>query len=290
MYFQDIIKTLNAYWENAGCTIVQPYPLEMGAATLHPMTALRAVDDKPYSIAYVQPSVRPGDGRHGQSANRLHQHHQYQVILKPFPDNLQELYLNSLRELKIDTTKHDVRFIDDNWENPSIGAAGVGWEVWCDGMEVSQFTYMQQIGGIECPLVPGELAYGLERLALIMQGVSTVYELQWSKNMLYGDIFLAEEQQMTDLTLQIMDNSVVRRRFEEDIKSAQQALDKTIPLAAYNMCLRASHHLNILDARNALDTTERASYLLTIRTIVRQCCMQWTGQVGNKDKIKTQEE
>lgn len=273
--FQEIIITLQEFWMKQGCAILQPYHTEVGAGTLHPATVLRAIGDKPWNAAYVQPSMRPKDGRYGDNPNRLQYYYQYQVLMKPSPDNLQQLYLKSLEALSIDCKEHDIRFVEDDWENPTVGAWGLGWEVWCDGMEVSQFTYMQQVGGVDCDPVPGELTYGLERLAMYIQEVENVFDLKWNKDMSYGDVFKQNEQQFSAYNLEHATPEVLLRHFEDAENECQQLIEKELPLPAYDHCLKASHLLNMMDARGMISVTERAAYIGRVRNLARACCKEW---------------
>lgn len=272
--FQNIIRALEKHWANNGCVILQPSSTELGAATLHPATIFNSLDSNDCKIAYVQPVIRPADSRYGRHPNRLYQHHQYQVLIKPAPSDLQALYLKSLEGIGINLDEHDIRFVEDDWENPSIGACGLGWEVWCDGMEVSQFTYMQQMGGIECSSVPGELAYGLERLALYIQDVSDVYQLQWDNNgVTYGDIFRRDELEFSSAALNgFYSKGYLSSQINSFESLCLSLLSDNLSYAAYDQCLKASHALNLLDSGGALGATERASYILRIRNLVRLCC------------------
>jgi len=271
--FQEIITKLTGYWAKNKCILMQPYDTQVGAGTLHPATALRALAKKQWNVCYVQPSRRPKDGRYGENPNRLQMHHQMQVILKPSPDNIQDLYLNSLTEIGIIHKEHDIRFVEDDWENPSIGASGLGWEVWIDGMEVSQFTYMQQIGGIECEVIPGELTYGLERLAMYIQKKENVYDLVWNdQGVTYGDVFLENEQQFSSYNIDIADTETLFRHFDDAEKESINLLKKNLPLPAYEQCLQASHILNLLESRKTIGVTERANYIARVRNIAKQCC------------------
>jgi len=284
--FQDLILRLHAYWGAQGCTIVQAYDVEVGAGTLSPMTVLRALGPKPWKVAYVQPSRRPADGRYGENPNRLHQHHQYQVILKPNPPNLQELYLGSLEAIGIDLKVHDIRFVEDDWENPTVGAWGLGWEVWCDGMEITQYTYFQQVGGLDVFPVAGELTYGLERLSLYLQDKESVYDLEYNEEFTYGDVFLANEQQFSAFELEGADVAVLKRQFEEMEHEVPRILGMTgrqgqaLVLPAYDHVLKASHLFNIMDARGAIAVAERQSYIGRIRDLCKQCAEAWVGQAG----------
>lgn len=273
--FQQLIASLNNYWQNNGCSILQPYVSEMGAATLHPVTALRAIDKNLYKIAYVQPSIRPSDGRYAKNPNRLYQHHQYQVLLKPSPDNIQKLYLESLVYIGIDLSLNDVRFINDDWENHSIGAAGAGWEIWLNGVEISQFTYMQQVGGIQCGLIPGELAYGLERLCMILQKKNNVFDLMWSESMTYGELFRKQEEDFSKATFCHNNYQSLIDQFTETEKKAILLIENNLPVAAYDQCLKASHVLNLLDAIGTLGVQERTNFILKTREIANKCCELW---------------
>ncbi len=271
--FQDIILTLQQYWASQGCVILQPYDMEVGAGTFHPATTLRALGPKSWNCAYVQPSRRPKDGRYGENPNRLQHYYQFQVILKPSPDNIQELYLKSLVELGIDPKTHDIRFVEDDWESPTLGAWGLGWEVWCDGMEVTQFTYFQQVGGIECKPVSGELTYGLERLAMYIQGKENVYDLDFNgAGVTYGEVFLENEKQFSAYNLEYADTDQLLQHFKDAEKECVALLDKKLPLPAYDQCIKASHRFNLLDARGVISVTERASYIGRVRALAKACC------------------
>ena len=284
--FQGLFLKLHDYWSRQGCTIVQAYDVEVGAGTLSPMTVLRALGPKPWKVAYVQPSRRPADGRYGENPNRLHQHHQYQVILKPNPPNLQELYLGSLEAIGIDPMVHDIRFVEDDWENPTVGAWGLGWEVWCDGMEITQYTYFQQVGGLDVFPVAGELTYGLERLALYLQNKESVYDLEYNDEFKYGDIFLANEQQFSAFELEVADVAVFKRQFEDMEREVGQILasrgrqGQQLVMPAYDHVLKASHLFNIMDARGAIAVAERQSYIGRIRDLCKQCAEAWVAQQG----------
>ena len=289
--FQDLILTLHAYWSARGCVILQPYDVEVGAGTLNPATVLRALGPKPWRVAYVQPSRRPADGRYGENPNRLHQHHQYQVILKPNPADLQELYLGSLEAIGIDTKVHDIRFVEDDWENPTVGAWGLGWEVWCDGMEITQFTYFQQVGGLDVFPVAGELTYGLERLSLYLQNVESVYDLRFNDDFLYGDVFLANEQQFSAFELEVADVEVLKRQFEDMEREVPRILNsrgrqgQQLVLPAYDHVLKASHLFNIMDARGAIAVAERQSYIGRIRDLCKACAEAWVAQQGENVSV-----
>ncbi len=283
--FQALILKLHAYWAAHGCVILQPYDMEVGAGTFHPATTLRALGPKPWKAAYVQPSRRPTDGRYGENPNRLQHYYQYQVILKPSPAESQELYLGSLRALGIDPLAHDIRFVEDDWESPTLGAWGLGWEVWCDGMEVSQFTYFQQIGGIDCDPVSVELTYGLERLAMYVQGVENVYDLAFNaEGMTYGEVFLQAEREFSAYNFEHADVDMLRRHFEDAEKECQAVLDAGLALPAYDQCLKASHLFNLLDARGVISVTERQAYILRIRTLARGAAEKWIESQGGGDR------
>tara|TARA_B100000886_G_scaffold339789_1_gene306376 strand:+ start:839 stop:1615 length:777 start_codon:yes stop_codon:yes gene_type:complete len=250
--------------------------MEVGAGTFHPATTLRAVGPKHWKAAYVQPSRRPTDGRYGENPNRLQHYYQYQVILKPSPEESQRLYLDSLRELGIDPLKHDIRFVEDDWESPTLGAAGLGWEVWCDGMEVTQFTYFQQVGGIECNPVSVELTYGLERLAMYIQGVENVFELDFNgAGVSYGDVFMQQEIEFSAYNFEFADPKKLRRQFSDAENECSKLIDNDLPLPAYDQCIKCSHIFNLLDSRGAVSVTERAAYIGRVRTLARGCCESW---------------
>ena len=283
--FQSLILTLQKFWADKGCVILQPYDMEVGAGTFHPATTLRALGPEPWKTAYVQPSRRPTDGRYGENPNRLQHYYQFQVILKPSPDNIQELYLESLYALGIDPELHDIRFVEDDWESPTLGAWGLGWEVWCDGMEVSQFTYFQQVGGIECNPVAGELTYGLERLAMYIQGIENVYDLDWNgEGVTYGDVYLQNEQEQSAYNFEHANTDVLFKRFTESEEECQMllGLDKPLPLPAYEQCIKASHVFNLLDARGVISVTERAAYIGRVRALAKGCCEAWLRSRGHE--------
>lgn len=269
--FQKIIFTLQQFWSDAGCAILQPLDLEVGAGTFHPGTFLRAIGPEPWYAAFVQPSRRPTDGRYGENPNRTQHYYQFQVVLKPSPDNIQDLYLDSLKALGVDPLLHDIRFVEDNWESPTLGAWGLGWEVWQDGMEVSQFTYMQQVGGIECKPVTGELTYGLERLAMYLQGVDNMFDLVWTDGpfgkLTYGDVFKQNEVEMSTYNFEHADTKILFEHFDTFEAEAKRLVEHKIPLAAYEMTLKASHTFNLLDARSAISVTERQRYILRVRKL-----------------------
>ena len=267
MHFQELILRLQAYWSDQGCVILQPYDMEVGAGTFHTATFLTAVGPEPLNAAYVQPSRRPTDGRYGENPNRLQHYFQFQVVLKPSPDNFQELYLGSLESLGIKFTKDDVRFVEDNWESPTLGAWGLGWEIWLNGMEISQFTYFQQVGGLDCRPVTGEITYGLERIALYIQGVDSVFDLKWNENFSYGDIYHQNEVEQSAYNFKHANVDVLRPQFDNCEAACTQLLEEKLPLPAYEQVLKASHTFNLLDARGAISVTERARYIGRVRTL-----------------------
>lgn len=272
--FQGLILALQQYWAEKGCVIVQPLDMNVGAGTFHPATFLRAIGPENWNSAYVQPSRRPTDGRYGENPNRLQHYYQFQVVMKPHPDNFQELYLGSLEHLGFDLLTHDVRFVEDNWESPTLGAWGLGWEVWLNGMEVTQFTYFQQAGGLECYPVTGEITYGLERLAMYIQEVDSVYDLVWSKSpngtvVTYGDVFHQNEVEMSTYNFEQADVPKLFEDFEHNERECNKLLEAGLPLPAYEMVLQASHTFNLLDARHAISATERQRYILRVRTLAR---------------------
>jgi glycyl-tRNA synthetase alpha chain len=273
--FQGLILTLQQFWANQGCVILQPYDMQMGAGTFHTATTLRALGPKSWNAAYVQPSRRPKDGRYGENPNRLGHYYQFQVILKPSPADSQELYLGSLKEIGIDPARHDIRFVEDDWESPTLGAWGLGWEVWCDGMEVSQFTYFQQVGGIECDPVSTELTYGLERLIMYVQGVENVYDLDFNGHgMSYGDVYLQAEQEYSAFNFECANTDLLFQHFKDAEGECAALLDrnKALPLPAYDQCLKASHIFNLLDARGVISVTERQAYIGRVRALAKRCC------------------
>ena len=275
--FQDLILRLHAFWARQGCVILQPYDVEMGAGTFHPATTLRALGPKPWAAAYVQPSRRPSDGRYGENPNRLQHYYQYQVIMKPSPADAQALLLESYREIGLDPLLHDFRFVEDDWESPTLGAWGLGWEVWCDGMEVGQFTYFQQVGGIATDLPSFEMTYGLERLAMYVQNVERVYDLDFNgKGVKYGDVFLRAEREYSAHNFERADTAMLMRHFEDAERECASLLDgKQLALPAYDQCIKASHLFNLLDARGVISVTERASYIGRVRTLAKACCEAW---------------
>ena len=287
--FQALIMRLNQYWGDRGCLILQPHDEQVGAGTLHPATVLRALGPKPWNAAYVQPSRRPSDGRYGENPNRLQHYYQYQVILKPNPADMQDLYLGSLKAIGLDLRTHDIRFVEDDWENPTVGAWGLGWEVWCDGMEVSQYTYFQQVGGLDVNPVAGELTYGLERLAMYVFGVDNVYDLPYNDPdsplgaLKYGDVFLENERQHSEANFHVYDVETLKRQFEDMEIQVPRMLshsyhNKALVLPAYDMVLKASHLFNLMNARGAIAVAERASYIGRIRDLCKLCAQAWVDQ------------
>jgi glycyl-tRNA synthetase alpha chain len=269
LHFQDLILQLQRYWADQGCVVMQPYDMEMGAGTFHPATFLAAIGPEPLRAAYVQPSRRPTDGRYGQNPNRLQHYFQYQVMIKPSPLDFQDLYLGSLAALGIDFLSDDVRFVEDDWESPTLGAWGLGWEVWLNGMEVSQFTYFQQVGGLDCRPVTGEITYGLERLALFLQGVNNVFDLRWNAHFSYGDLYHQNEVEQSAYNFQQADVNTLFSRFDACESACRTLLDSELPLPAYEQVLQASHSFNLLDARRAIGVTERARYIGRVRALAR---------------------
>ncbi len=268
--FQQIILKLNQYWDRQGCVLLQPYDMEMGAGTFHTATFLRAIGPEPWNAAYVQPSRRPKDGRYGDNPNRLQHYYQYQVVLKPSPDDLQERYLASLRALGIDPRKNDIRFVEDDWESPTLGAWGLGWEVWLNGMEVTQFTYFQQVGGLDCRPVLGELTYGLERLAMYLQGKESVFDLVWVDGVTYGNVYHQNEVEQSRYNFELADTAMLFQHFGQFESEAKRLIEAQCALPAYEMVLRCSHTFNLLDARGAISVTERAAYIGRVRNLARQ--------------------
>jgi glycyl-tRNA synthetase alpha chain len=274
--FQEMILRLHAFWSRQGCLILQPYDMEMGAGTFHPATTLRALGPKPWAAAYVQPSRRPSDGRYGENPNRLQHYYQYQVIMKPSPRDAQDLMLASFREIGLDPAIHDFRFVEDDWESPTLGAWGLGWEVWCDGMEVGQFTYFQQVGGIPVTLPSFEMTYGLERLAMYVQGVENVYDLDFNgRGTRYGEVFLRAEREFSAFNFEHADVARLFRHFSDAEAECSSLVEKGLALPAYDQCIKASHLFNLLDARGAISVTERASYIGRVRALAKRCCEAW---------------
>jgi len=281
--FQDVILTLQTFWARQGCILLQPLDMEVGAGTFHPATTLRALGPEPWNAAYVQPSRRPTDGRYGENPNRLQHYYQFQVLLKPSPDDIQELYLQSLYALGIDPTHHDIRFVEDDWESPTLGAWGLGWEVWCDGMEVSQFTYFQQVGGFDCEPVSGELTYGLERLAMYVQGVDNMFDLDWNgRGFLYRDVYHQAEVEYSTYNFEIADTAMLLRHFEDAEHECQSIIARGLALPAYDQCIKASHLFNLLDARGVISVTERAAYIGRVRALSKACAEAWLASRGDR--------
>ena len=284
--FQRMILTLHDYWSEHGCLILQPYDMRMGAGTFHTATTLRALGPDPWNAAFVQPCRRPTDGRYGENPNRLQHYYQYQVILKPSPPNLQELYLGSLAAIGIDFTRHDIRFAEDDWESPTLGAWGLGWEVWCDGMEVTQFTYFQQMGGFDCKPVAGELTYGLERLAMYIQNVDSVYDLAFNDargdtpHMTYGDVFLENEREMSKWNFEVADTETLFDLFRKAAAECENCLTNSLPIPAYEQAIEASHIFNLLNARGVISVAERQAYIGRVRDLAKGSCAAWMAKNG----------
>lgn len=282
MNIQQMILTLQSYWSDQNCILMQAYDVEKGAGTMSPMTLLRSLGPEPWNVAYVEPSRRPADGRYGKNPNRLYQHHQFQVIMKPSPDNIQELYLDSLKALGIDPLEHDIRFVEDNWENPTLGAAGLGWEVWLDGMEITQFTYFQQIGGLEASPVTVELTYGLERLASYIQDKDDVFELEWTKGVTVQDIFLQPEYEHSTYTFEESNTDMLFELFKMYEQEAKAIVDKGLVFPAYDYVLKCSHTFNLLDAKGVISVTERTGYIARIRNLARTIAKTY---VAEREKL-----
>nr|WP_256497192.1 glycine--tRNA ligase subunit alpha [Sulfurospirillum sp. DNRA8] len=279
-----MLLNLQTYWQQEGCTIVQPYDMPAGAGTFHNATFLRSLSSKPWATAYVAPSRRPTDGRYGENPNRLGSYYQFQVLIKPSPDNIQELYLKSLEMLGLDIKKHDIRFVEDNWESPTLGAWGLGWEVWLDGMEVTQFTYFQQVGGIACNPVSVEITYGVERLAMYLQEKESVFDLVWNENAFgvttYGDVHKQSEYEFSRYNFEVANVAMLFEHFENAQVECKRCLDENLPLPAYDYCLAASHTFNVLDARKAISVTQRQNYILKIRELAKGCALKYKEVVG----------
>jgi len=278
MKFQEIILSLNQFWGEQGCIIAQPYDMEKGAGTMNPATFLRALGPEPWNVAYVEPSRRPTDGRYGENPNRLQHYFQYQVILKPSPDNVQELYLESLERLGINPADHDIRFVEDNWESPTLGAWGLGWEVWLDGMEVTQFTYFQQCGGIDCKPVCAEITYGIERLATFIQNKDSVFDIEWVGDISYGDIYLQNEKDYSRYNFEVADVDALKTWFEMYEKEAERTVGYGLVVPAYDYVLKCSHTFNLLEARGAISVTERTGYIARVRNLARLCAQAYVAQ------------
>ena len=280
--FSELLLKLQQFWSKQGCNILQPYDIPSGAGTFHPATLLRSLDSRPWSVAYVAPSRRPTDGRYGENPNRLGSYYQFQALIKPSPENIQDLYLQSLEYLGLDTSKHDIRFVEDNWESPTLGAWGLGWEVWLDGMEVSQFTYFQQVGGIACGPVAVEITYGTERLAMYLQGVDNIFDIVWNKNehgvTTYKDIHLESEIQFSKYNFELADTKMLLNHFNDAFEECKKCLDAGLPLPAYDQCMMASHAFNTLDARKAISVTQRQNYILKVRELSQGCAILYKEQ------------
>ena len=286
--FQAMILALEHYWAGCGCTVMQPYDSEVGAGTFHTATLLRSLGPAPWACCYPQPCRRPADGRYGENPNRMQHYYQFQVLIKPSPANAQELYLGSLEAIGLDPAKHDVRFVEDDWESPTLGAWGLGWEVWLNGMEVTQFTYFQQVGGIECDPVPVEITYGLERIAMYAQGVDSVYDLVWSylpdgTPMTYGDVFLENEREFSAYNFEVADVPMMRQKFDDYERECLRCLEAELPLPGYDCVLKCSHAFNLLDSRGALSATERTNYILRVRTLAKAACECYLACVASKE-------
>ena len=287
--FQEIILALQNYWASQGCVVLQPYDSEVGAGTFHWATTLRALGDKPWRTCYAQPCRRPADGRYGENPNRLQHYYQFQVLMKPSPDNPQELYLDSLRTIGIEPAEHDVRFVEDDWESPTLGAWGLGWEVWLNGMEVTQFTYFQQVGGIEVGPVPVEITYGLERLAMYIQGVDSVYDIIWARGddgveFTYGDVYLENEREFSTYNFEVGNTEFLFEAFNQYEREAGLCLEHNLPLPAYDWVLKCCHTFNLLDARGVISATERMAYILRVRSMVKECCASYIATVVGDDQ------
>jgi len=278
MYFQDIIATLNSYWASKGCVVMQPYDMEVGAGTFHPATLLRALGPEPWKASYVQPSRRPTDGRYGENPNRLQHYYQYQAVLKPSPADVQELYLESLQKFGLNLLEHDIRFVEDDWESPTLGAWGLGWEVWLDGMEITQFTYFQQAGSIDLKPITVEITYGLERIAMYLQNVNSVYDIMWNNQVSYGQIFLQAEREFSAFNFEEANVSDMITAFDNYEREALKLVEKKLILPAYDFCLKCSHTFNLLDARKAISVAERTRYIGRIRNIAREVAKHYVEQ------------
>jgi glycyl-tRNA synthetase alpha chain len=286
MYFQDVIFLLQKFWARKGCVLLQPYDIEVGAGTFHPATLLRVLGKEPWKTAYVQPSRRPTDGRYGENPNRLQHYYQFQVILKPSPMDVQKLYLQSLKTLGIDPLEHDIRFVEDDWESPTLGASGLGWEVWLDGMEITQFTYFQQAGSIELSPISVEITYGLERISMYLQGIDNVFDLRWNNSTTYRDLFHRQEVEQSTYNFEQADVKMLLELFNKYEAEAAKIIKKSLAIPAYEYCLKCSHTFNILDARGAISVTERTGYIARIRKIARACAKVYLGrtEAGGKDQ------
>ena len=282
MNFQEVILSLQKFWARKGCVLVQPYDMEVGAGTFHPATLLKVLGPEPWNVAYVQPSRRPTDGRYGENPNRLQHYYQFQVILKPSPIDVQKQYLQSLKALGIDSLEHDIRFVEDDWESPTLGASGLGWEVWLDGMEITQFTYFQMAGSIELHPVSVEITYGLERISMYLQGIDNVYDLQWNKNITYGDVYHRQEVEQSTYNFEVADVDMLLDLFNKYEAEAIRIIEEKLVIPAYEYCLKCSHAFNILDARGAISVTERTGYIARIRNLARACAEEYLKQREDK--------
>lgn len=278
MYFQEVILSLQKFWARRGCLLVQPYDMEVGAGTFHPATVIRALGPEPWNVAYVQPSRRPTDGRYGENPNRLQHYYQFQVLLKPSPVDVQEQYLQSLKILGVDPLDHDIRFVEDDWESPTLGAAGLGWEVWLDGMEITQFTYFQMTGSVELNPISVELTYGLERIVMYLQEIDNVYDLQWNESITYGDVHHQQEVEQSTYNFELADVKMLLAFFDGYEREANRMIQKSLVLPAYEYCLKCSHTFNLLDARGAISVTERTGYIGRVRNIARACAEEYLKQ------------
>ncbi|MBX5475737.1 MAG: glycine--tRNA ligase subunit alpha [Clostridia bacterium] len=283
MNFQEMILRLHRFWGDHGCVLAQPYDVEKGAGTMNPFTFFRSLGPEPWRVAYVEPSRRPADGRYGENPNRLYRHWQYQVVLKPSPDDVLDLYVESLRALGIDAREHDIRFVEDNWEAPTLGAWGLGWEVWLDGMEITQFTYFQQMGGQEVRPVAAEITYGLERLAGFIQGVDDIFQVEWVDGVTYGDVFRLEEYEHSKYSFEVADISTLQSQFDAAERESGRALEAGLVLPAYDHALRCSHLFNLLEARGAISVTQRAEYIARVRELARRCAEAWLARRSGSD-------
>jgi len=290
MYFQDVILSLQNFWARKGCVLLQPYDIEVGAGTFHPATLLRVLGPEPWKTAYVQPSRRPTDGRYGENPNRLQHYYQFQVILKPSPLDVQKLYLQSLKILGIDSLEHDIRFVEDDWESPTLGASGLGWEVWLDGMEITQFTYFQQAGSIELSPISVEITYGLERISMYLQGVENVFDLQWNESTTYRDVFHRQEVEQSTYNFEQADVKMLLELFNKYEAEAARIIKESLAIPAYEYCLKCSHTFNILDARGAISVTERTGYIGRIRNIARACAKVYIGQKKARGKDQSRKD
>lgn len=284
MIFQEIITNLNKYWQEQGCILLQPYDMEVGAGTFHPATFLLSLGPEPWRVAYVQPSRRPTDGRYGENPNRLQHYYQYQVILKPSPDNIQDLYLHSLANFNLNLAEHDIRFVEDDWESPTLGAWGLGWEVWLDGMEITQFTYFQQVGGVDVNPISVEITYGLERIAMYLQGIDNVYDLKWNDQVRYGAIHHRDEVEFSRYNFEAADVETLKQLFSLHYKEGLRLLEQRLVLPAYDQCLKCSHYFNLLDARSAISVSERTAYIGRVRDLARGVAERYTALEEGGDK------